>query len=156
MENKSGLLLRIELFWWLIAAIFSAAIVIPILLKIPDFPYLWINVLLAVCFVMFTRYVFFLRFTFVATKQILKIALFFVAIPVVFLLIQQVNFFQTYINEGVLINDLRSLPFAEQKGIEKYIRTELLLVGTAAVISGILFGIRMLISVFRYRNSGTV
>jgi energy-coupling factor transporter transmembrane protein EcfT len=74
--------------------------------------------------------------------------LFFIAIPVVFLLIDQVNFFQNYINDGGLINDLKSLPYKQQEGIQKYIRTEILLLGTAAIVSGILFGIRMLVSVF--------
>ena len=156
MEDKRALLLKIEFFWWLITAIFAAAVVLPILLRLPDFPYLWHNILFAVCFVVFTRHIFFLRYTFLGPQQYLKIALFFIAIPVVFLLIDQVNFFQNYINDGGLIKDIGSLPYKQQEGIEKYIRTEILLLGTAAIVSGILFGIRMLVSVFRYRNSKTV
>lgn len=77
-------------------------------------------------------------------------------IPVVFLLIQKLNFLQGYINEGILFNDLEKLPYKEQLKLEKYIRHEILLVGTAAIVSAILFAIRMLISVWKYRNRGTV
>lgn len=156
MANTNSLLLKLEFFWWVITTIFATAVVIPILINVPSFPYLWLNVLMAVCFVFFTRHIFFLKYTFIAKMQYVKIALFFISIPVVFLLVSEVNFLQAYLNDGVLFSDLEALPFEEQLSIEKYIRIEILLIGTAAVISGILFAIRMLISVWRFRNRGTI
>lgn len=156
MDNQRALLLKLEFFWWFIAALMAAVLVLPIYLKLPDFPHIGLNVLLVFCFVLFTRHIFFLRFTFIAKRQYLKVALFFIMIPVVFLLIQKLNFLQGYINEGILFNDLEELPYKEQLNLEKYIRHETLLIGTAAIVSAILFAIRMLISVWKYRNRGTV
>lgn len=156
MDNQRALLLKLEFFWWFIAALMAAVLVLPIYLKLPGFPHIGLNVLLVFCFVLFTRHIFFLRFTFIAKRQYLKVALFFIMIPVVFLLIQKLNFLQGYINEGILFNDLEELPYKEQLNLEKYIRHETLLIGTAAIVSAILFAIRMLISVWKYRNRGTV
>ncbi|MCB0653203.1 MAG: hypothetical protein KDC85_18155 [Saprospiraceae bacterium] len=156
MDNQRALLLKLEFFWWFIAALMAAVLVLPIYLQLPDFPHIGLNVLLVFCFIFFTRHIFFLRFTFIAKRQYLKVALFFIMIPVVFLLIQKLNFLQGYINEGILFNDLEKLPYKEQLKLEKYIRHEILLVGTAAIVSAILFAIRMLISVWKYRNRGTV
>jgi hypothetical protein len=72
----------------------------------------------------------------------------------VFLLVQEVNGFQNYIDQygwekiigQVNINDLTTL--------SKYIHTELLFFGVGSVISAILLPIRLLLSIWRVRNLG--
>ncbi len=156
MGNKNTLLFKIEILWWFIAAFFAAILVLPIQLQLPSFPFLWLNVLLAVSFVILTRHIFFLRYTFIGKFQYLKIVLFFISIPFIFFLVTRLNLLQVYISEGHLFSDLEVLPYAQQLKLEKYIRTEIVLIATATIIAAVIFALRMLVSVWRFRNRGTI
>jgi hypothetical protein len=156
MGNKNALLFKIEILWWFIAAFFATILLLPIQLQLPSFPHLWLNALMAVSFIILTRHIFFLRYTFIGKLQYLKIALFFISIPFVFFLIERLNMLQVYINEGHLFTDLEVLPYAKQLKLEVYIRTEILLITTATIIAAVIFAFRMLVSVWRYRNRGTI
>lgn len=156
MNKNTYLFIKIEILWWLIAAIVAFILILPIKIQLPEFPFIWENILFVVCFIMLSRYLFFLESTFIAKKQYVKIALVFLAIPFVFFLVAQLAGFRSFVDEGEFNTLLSTYPYKEQLKIEKYIRTEFPIIAMAAIVSAIIFPFRMFMSVFRYRNSGKV
>ncbi len=150
------LTIRLELIWWLFTAILIAAILLPIYSHIDHYPFWMTNVLFVAVFITLTRYVFLLKHTFLAKRQILKIALIFLSIPVIFYLINQINYFQTFLDEEGVESFIHGLPLHRRNGLATFIRAEMLLFGVGSVIIAIIFPFRMLLSVWLLRNRGKV
>jgi lysylphosphatidylglycerol synthetase-like protein (DUF2156 family) len=156
MEQKTKLALRLELIWWIFTAVLAAVVVFPIVKEVTYYPFLWLNVAFVATFVTLSRYIFLLRHTFLATKQLLKIGLFFLCIPIIFALINGMNYFRGYVDD----NDLdKTLPGISQNKIDmvyNFMRNEMMFFGVASIIACMIFAGRMLLSVWRTRNRGTV
>lgn len=156
MPSKSELYLRLELVWWLFTALATILFLYPIYSKLTGFPFYWINGLYIVSAITLTRYIFLLPYTFLAHRQILKIAVVFVSIPYVFYLFEGIHIFNEYVDFDRLHAMVSGLPVEEQEGMLNYIKNEMLLFGVASVVSAVIFPFRMIISVWRVRNKGKV
>ena len=156
MNSKLSLHFRLEIIWWIFTLILIAGILYPILAKVSNYPFLVINIVFIIVFVTFTRYIFLLKYTFLAKQQLLKIAIVLVGVPIIFMLINQINLFQTFLDENGIEGIVGDLPFGKREDIVKYIRTEMLFFGVGSVISAIVLPIRLLISIWRIKNRGTV
>lgn len=152
MEQTRPLLFRLELIWMLITAVVATIILGPILYRLPDYNFLWSNVAFIVVMITFTRYIFQLRYTFLANWRILKVALIFICLWLTFLLVQEINGFQTFLDENGIEAIVGSLPRADQEGMMSYIRSEMLLFGVGAVISCAVLPIRLVVSIWRRWN----
>jgi hypothetical protein len=156
MEHKTKLALNLELIWWIFTAALAMLVTFPIMKEVTHYPFLWLNIGFVVVFVTLARYIFLLQHTFLAKNQPLKVILFFLCIPMVFGLIDRINYFRSYVDE----NDLnRTLPGIQQEKIDTvftFMKNEMLFFGVASVIACIIFAGRMLLSVWRTRNRGTV
>lgn len=152
MEQTRPLLFRLELIWMLITAVVATIILGPILYRLPDYNFLWPNVAFIVVMITFTRYIFQLRYTFLANWRILKVALIFICLWLTFLLVQEINGFQTFLDENGIEAIVGSLPRADQEGMMSYIRSEMLLFGVGAVISCAVLPIRLVVSIWRRWN----
>jgi hypothetical protein len=64
--------------------------------------------------------------------------------------------FQRFLDEDGLISLMGSLNIDQQYGLAKYIRYEKLFFGTGAMVTIIMLPIRMIVSIWRVRNRGTV
>ncbi|MFN7118078.1 MAG: hypothetical protein ACK4TA_14855, partial [Saprospiraceae bacterium] len=102
-----------------------------------------------------SRYIFLLPYTFLANRQRLKVALIFLCIPVVFLLIQELNRFQTYLDYNGLEVLLGNFSTQPEESLINYTYNEMLLFGVGSVVSGIVFPFRLTLSIWRRRNRGT-
>lgn len=156
MDKKKKLTGTLELLWWIATFIVTLAFLLPILTRVPDYPFLWPNVIFIVGFITFTRYLFLLKYTFIAKRQVVKVVLVFLTIPAIFLMVEQVNLFQRFLDNYGFIAFLDHLPHTSFQWLSKYIYNEMLFFSTAAVISCALLALRLLISVWRYRNLGKV
>ncbi len=152
MQPPSSLLLRLEIIWWAITAVVLLGILLPFRGYWQFFPFLWTNVIFILTFITITRYIFLLPYTLLSNLQRLKVAIAFLCIPAVFLLIQELNRFQVYLDYNG-IDSMLKLP-AEQSLID-YVYNEMLLFGVGSIASGIIFPIRLVISIWRKRNRGT-
>ncbi len=150
--QKAGL----ELLWWIITAFAVYGVLYPITRAVYDFPFLFTNALFVIIFITFTRYIFLLKHTFLARQQILKVVVVFLCIPLVFYLIQELNFFQIFLDERGVEAFLKHLSLPQQESLGGYIRNEMILFGTASIITAFLLPLRMTISVWRTHNKGTV
>jgi len=71
-------------------------------------------------------------------------------------LVDNVYDFQAYVDEEGLYSLLEKFPVEKQKSLGSYMKTQMIFFWTAAVISAILLPIRMIVSLWRQRNRGTV
>ena len=156
MNKKRQIAFRIELIWLLFTLLVYAALITPILIKIPNFPFYGVNLLFVAVFITASRYIFLLPGTFLARRQVLKIAFIFLSIPLIFFLVGEIYDFQTFLDEEGIQSLTDPLPLAESFQIGRYIRNEILLFGVGSVIATGVFAFRMLISVWRLHNRGTV
>ena len=151
---KSVLIL--EVLWWVVTAIVAVAVVLPAVQVAEGYLFVRANVVFVVAFITFSRYIFLLRHTFLARRQRLKAGLFFVFIPVVFLLVQELNGFQSYLDNYGFVPMLGHLSLQSFNAYSRYIYNEMLFFGVGAILSGIVLPFRLLISVWRVRNRGSV
>ncbi len=156
MTAQKGLYLKLELVWWLFTIILAAGLLYPIQSKLSNYPFLLTTLAFIIIFVTFTRYVFLLKHTFLAKRQVLKVVITFLCLPVVWYLVEGINFFQTFVDEQGPLALVRELPDHQQESMFKYIRSVILFFGVGGVIVTVVLAIRLIVSVWRLRNRGSV
>ncbi len=157
MDKKKALSLRLELLWWLVTAIIVFVVIYPILSKIENYPFLVINTIFIIIFITLTRYMFLLKHTFIAHNEKIKVVLIVLCLPIIFYLISQLYNFQIFLDEeGItnLIGKTNITVYDEQ--LLKFVRSEMLLFGVGSIIATFLFPFRMVLSIWRVRNRGTI
>ena len=156
MEKKSSLSLKLELIWWVFTAILAAGVLYPIIKKLPNYPFLVINIIFVIVFITFTRYIFLLKHTFLARQQVIKIGMVLVSILIIAYLINGIHNFQTFIDEQGVDALVGDLPNTQKDSMARYIRAELLFFGVGSIVAAVILPIRLIISVWRVRNRNTV
>ncbi|MCP3929806.1 MAG: hypothetical protein GY705_11970 [Bacteroidetes bacterium] len=152
MQRKKIIL---ELLWWAFTAILVFGVLFPIKQLQLSFLFYSENIISIVMLVTLSRYIFLLKHTFLAYKKLLKVALVFFCIPLLFYLIQNISTFQVFLEDEGLYDMLGELTLTDRNRMAKYIRTEYLFFGVGAVICTFLFPIRMIVSVWRQQNRGS-
>ena len=152
MVNEDRLKLRFELLWWIATALVAFVVLYPIFSSVRNFPFYFINTVYIIVFITLSRYLFFLRYTFLANRQLLKVTLIFLCIPLAFLLIQELNGFQTFLDEQGQDAIVRNLKREVRPGMFRYIYNEMLLFGVGSIIATVLFPFRLVLSVWRVQN----
>ena len=148
--------LTLELVWWIFTALLAFAILFPIINSISDYPFLTINAIFIIVFITSTRYIFLLKHTFLARQQAFKAIVIVISIPLVFYLVSQLNYFQTFLDEEGVEPIIKGLGYKQGQQMAGYIRNEMLLFGVGSLIASVLLPFRMMISIWRTRNRGTV
>ena len=156
MEVGRKLSIQLELLFWLFTAVLALAFIYPIYKTGSSFPFYTLLLTFIVTFVTFTRYLFLLKFTFLAFQKWTKALLIVCSIPLVFYLISELNMFQTFIDEEGLDQFFRFMPLVDRIELTDYIRNVMIFFGTASIIVNILFPFRLLISIWRNVNKQTV
>lgn len=156
MQPATSLLFRLELTWWAITVLILLGVLLPFQAYWQTYPFFWSNVVFLLVFITLTRYIFFLPYTFLAHRQFLKVAFVFICIPSVFLLIQELNRFQTFLDYNGIEAILGISGLTIENSLINYTYSEMLLFGVGSIICGIVFPLRLLWSVWRLRNRGRV
>lgn len=150
---------KLELVWWLFTAVVCVAVLYPIISKVSGYEFLIPNIVFVTVFITATRHIFLLKHSLIANNKILKAILIVICIPIIAYLLQYITDFQTFLDNldetgwDTVFGD-QSL--AKQGEIRKYMRAEMLFFGTGAIISAIVFPLRMILSIWRQWNRGTV
>jgi hypothetical protein len=152
--DRMRMVMRLEIMWWILTALTAAAVLLPIWYWAPDFPFFAVNVMFIVAFITLSRYIFLLRHTWLAGKDRIKIVLLFLCIPLVFTLVQELNRFQTYLDENGPEALVGPLSFEMTQSMIGYVRGEMVLFAVGSIVAGVLFPLRMVVSVWRTRNLG--
>ena len=149
-------MLGLELQWWILTILVTVAVLIPIEFSVGwgAYPYLFINALFVIVAITTARYIFLLPSTFLAPLQYVKAGIAIVMIPIIFLLIQEVNLFQTFLDEQGMEALVPGLGFQDQLRFTDYIRTEMIFFGVASIIGCVVLMFRLVLSVWLWRNRG--
>lgn len=156
MNKSNRLKIALELLWWVATAIVAWAVLQPIHKAMHVWPFETWNIIFVVTLITLTRYVFLLKHTFVSHQQVLKIALMLLMFPLTFLFVERVNEFLVFIEERTWEPLTGHLPPAQQPAIEEYIWGEMLFFGVGSTIAAPVFAARMMLSIWRTKNRGTV
>jgi hypothetical protein len=144
MDKKISLQIWLELLWWVLTAVVVVAVLYPIHQAIHVWPFERTNI------------IFIVVHTFLARRQVLKVGLILLMFPVLFLFIGMVNEFMVFIEEQTWDPLTGHLPTAQRRGMESYIWNEMLFFGAGCLVAIPAFMVRMMLSVWRTRNRGTV
>ena len=155
-HNHLRLAVTLELVWWALSLLVCAIVLFPVFQNTVEYPFWSYNILYILLFITYARYIFQLKHTWVAKLFWIKIIFIFTSIPVTFLLIEGINKFQVYLDEQGIEAFLGHLPYENQLSMSTYIRTQMIFFGTAASIGSVIWPIRLIISIWRVRNRGTI
>lgn len=156
MTRQQRYMLGLEVIWWLLTAVVVWAVLWPIHQAMHVWPFERWNIIFIVMLITLTRYIFLLPHTFIARMQEVKVILILLMFPLTFVLIEAVNGFMVYIEENTWDGLTGHLPLSNKHAIEDYIWGEMLFFGVGSFIAAPVFAVRLLISVWRTRNRGTV
>jgi glucan phosphoethanolaminetransferase (alkaline phosphatase superfamily) len=156
MEKQKKLQWGLELIWWVLTILIALGVIYPIWSETKDYPFYITNFIFVVASITFARYIFLLKHTFLAYRERIKLVLIFLMIPVVFLLIQEVSLFQNFLDENGYDPFIQNVTANRQRGLGRYIHSQMLFFGVGSVIAGVLFPLRLVLSIWRQRNRGTV
>jgi hypothetical protein len=154
--NVSAKMAQMEGLWWVVTLLIAVAVVLPIYFATGPYRFMTQNIIYVVVFITFTRYIFLLPYTFLANRQMLKQVIIFACIPAIFFLVQELNTFQTFLDENSMEAIIGPLPLKKAAGIGRYLHAEMLLFAVGAIISAVLLPFRLGLSIWRTRNRGTV
>ncbi|MDF1697704.1 MAG: hypothetical protein P1U56_17795 [Saprospiraceae bacterium] len=153
MKNK----IILELVWWIATAVIVILFLLPVMNYIGDkYDFYTPNVFFITLFITLTRYIFLLRHTFFAENKIIKLIFIFLPIPLFFYSVDALFNFQDFVDKGGHIEMLNHLQPDTAMDISKYIKYQFIFFGTGALIVIFLFPIRMIISIWRGINKGTI
>ena len=152
--ERLRIVLRFELLWWVFTFLAAAVILAPIAYWAQGYPFWADNILFIITFITLGRHIFLLQHTFLANTRYPKAVLIFVSIPFIFYLIQQLNGFQTFLDENGPEALVGALSLEKTIAISGYARTQLLLFAVGAIVSAVIFPFRMLVSIWRLWNLG--
>jgi len=156
MDQQQSLRNKLEILWWVITVIILGVILYPILSKIENYQFLVPNIIFVLVFITFTRFIFQLKHTFLGKRQKLKAFVMLISLPLTAYIIQSLHNFQSYIDENGIGELLKELPIEQQNSLGEFIKTEYIFFGVGALIAIVVLFFRLVISIWRFRNKGTI
>lgn len=141
-----------ELLWWAFTLVLAGLILLPVYSQLPDFPYLWPNFVYVLVAITLTRYLFFLRISWLRDRLLVQAGIGILLLPLIFWMVQYLNDFITFFDENgpdVLVKNLeRDLG----KVMQRYLQAEYRFFAIWAIVAALLTPLRLLFNVWsRYR-----
>jgi hypothetical protein len=159
-SNSESLSFKYTLLLEFLVLVFS--IILTLLLLLPlthrdvDYPFFVENAVFVGTFILVTRYIFFLKYSFLAKQQVLKVGLVFLFIPFIFYLISCFHDFRTFLDVEGLYAPMRYLPAGKAQKLGDYMYYEMVFFGSGAILASIIFPFRLIHSVWTLKNRGKV
>ena len=159
--NKKSLILSLEIVWWIVTAIVAYFVISPILQNFSSFKFLWLNIFYIAIVVTYTRHIFLLKHSYLANAPYrFKVGMIFFSIPLIAFVVQMLWGFQDYMDGGgraEIFDFLKTaISTSEQEELYDYIYTEMYFFGIGSIIVGLVLPLRMVLSIWRGMNRGTV
>ena len=144
------------MIWLGIIVLLCLMVYFPIRTNHIQFPFLAINMIYIAVFVFFTRLIFLLKFSFLAKALVVKLIIIFISIPIIVLLIDGISEFLAFLDEDGLHDVMGHLKMNAQNSLIRFIKSEFIFFGVGSVITAIILPFRLIISIWRVVNRGTV
>ncbi len=156
MEANTRTRILLELLWWALTVVIVIGVMYPIVSKTNYHPAPWRNVAYIVAAITFTRYLFMLSSTLIARRQAYKVAAMFICMPLVPVFWVWLAEFQGYIDDRNIEDLLPDILPENHAAMLSYLRNEMTFFCAAAIMSAVALPIRLILSLFRTHNYGTV
>lgn len=150
--NKNKLAL--EVIWWIMTVIIVGVVMYPIGKQFPEFRFMWTNIAYIVAFITFTRYTFFLEYTFMAAAQYVKIGIILFTFAIILGLSTQIQDFNVWFDAGDPDRLMPNVAASQRDSLSSYIKTEFLFFAVGSIVASLFLSIRLMQSVWRFRNEG--
>ena len=148
--------LRLEFIWWIFTLLLICIVLLPIWQRAPAYPFFIENAFFIAAFVTFTRYIFLLPITLIARKKWIKLIIILASAILFFVMTTALSDFNNFLDVEGLQTLVTHLHVHRQSNIINYMKSEMIFFGVGSIIAGILLPLRMLVSLWRMRNRGTV
>lgn len=145
-----------EIITFAIALLIAIVMMIPLYNNTSNYSFYLSNFIFIFLFITFSRYIFFLRFSAFSHNMIVKLLFIFSTIPLAFLLTEAFSNFQKFADNIGLQEFVTQLNGNEQAGMMAYIRNQMLFFGAGSIVTCILLSLRLIVSIWRVKNRGTV
>jgi len=134
----------------------SLMILMPIYANTRDYRFYLFNFLFVFLFLTFTRYIFLLKMAPFSHHQISKLIIIFFSIPLIWLILDGVGQFQSYSDELGLQTFVEHLEAEEQSSIILYMKNQMLFFGAGSIVATIILALRLVVSIWRVKNTSRV
>lgn len=161
-KQRTGKLFM-ELIWWMLTALVVWMVTQPLWFNFVKHHFTYELIIFIVVFITYTRYLFLLKYTFLAKLQVIKFLLIFASLPLAFYLLQLFFNYQDFLerqNEGMV--EFQSyfregISFNEHYDTLNYLTKVYSFFGLSAIIAVIVSPFRLLVSYWRvYNKTGRV
>lgn len=156
MQSRSRQKMQIEALWWVVTLLFTGLIMWPILQNVPRYPFIAENIFFVVAFITFTRYVFLLPSTPISHLKWIKLFIIASSAILFFVMVTGLSDFRNFVDDTGLQTLVTHLPVQKQTSIINYIKNEMVFFGVGSILAGIALPLRMVMSLWRMRNKGTI
>lgn len=146
----------VEWIWWIFTALIVILVMLPVWLDVPKFPFTLENIIFIILFITFSRYIFFLPISLIARRKWIKVFIIAVSVICFFVMSTALSDFRNFLDEKGLQTLVSHLHVSEQTRVINYMKDEMIFFGVGSIITGIILPFRMIISLWRMRNKGTV
>lgn len=147
---------KIEIIWWIITAVVVVLFMLPIYTTTPNFPFKGYNIVYIALAITFTRYIFLLKYTPFAWSIPFKIVIPCTALIVLILMGDGMMSLQNTLDEDGFLTFLGDLDGNTAQSMYHYIRSQYFFFGVTCVICSVILPIRMVVSIWRQKNRGTI
>ena len=152
-----------ELIWWLITAIVVWMVAEPLWGNFVQYEFVYEAIMYVIVFITYARYLFLLKYTFLAHFQVMKVLLIFAALPLAFYLVQVFFNYQDFLekqNQGMIefqIYFREGITATEHFETLNYLTKVYSFFGMSAIICVVISPFRLLLSFWRvYNKTGMV
>lgn len=141
-----------ELLWWAFTLVLAGLVLTPIYGNVPNFPFYLPNFVYIVVAITLTRYIFFLKISWLRDHLLWQAAISISLIILIFWMVQYFNAFITYLDEENPDVFIKHLPEATGEIMDTYMNAEYRFFGVWAIAASVLMPFRLLYNVWvRYR-----
>ncbi len=147
---------KFELVSIAMSVLISLMVLLPIYANTRDYAFYFFNFCFVFLFLSFTRYIFLLRMTPFSHHQLTKLIFIFLAIPLIWLILDGVGQFQAHSDEIGLQSFVEHLPADKQVSIISYMKNQMLFFGSGSIVATIILALRLIVSIWRVKNTSKV
>ncbi|TVR84368.1 MAG: hypothetical protein EA409_01135 [Saprospirales bacterium] len=141
-----------EGIWWIFSIVLVYAIMHPIIHAIEEYPFTTLNISLILLFFHYSRHVILLNYNILKVSFWWKVALALITPAILFYMAGRFGYFQTFMDEHSMSELMPELSYQRQIDLNKYIKNQMIFFSSGTIIAGILFVLRMVLSLWRQTN----
>jgi hypothetical protein len=143
-----------EFIWWAFTLVLAGLMLLPIYTQIPGFPFLLANTVYIIVAITLTRYIFFLKLTWLRDHLLIQGGLSILLIPLIFWMVQYFNSFIRYFDDNGPDVLVKSFPKDTADILNGYLQAEYRFFAVWAIMAGLMMPLRLLFNVWKRYRAG--